>query len=228
MALKHAPERVERILFSRASSNHKIEIPSRIPTEHISPEAMDELVDPGVAHGGVIAKVKRPEPPELKSLASKTSQYNGPILVLDGITDPRNVGAIMRSALWFDVPALIVPKHHTAPITSATVKASAGAACLLPVIQVPNLARSLDELKANDIWIYAAMMGTNSQDVASAPLNKPAALVLGDEGRGIRPNVAKRADVQVHIPGEISPELDSLNVSVATGILLAAFYTVAA
>jgi len=187
-------------------------------------EEMDELVDAGVRHSGVVAWVKKPHIPTMDDLAAGASQRRGPILVLDGVTDPRNLGAILRNALWFDVPALVVPKRNTAQLNSAAVKASAGAACLVPILQVPNLARALDALSAADIWIYAAGSEERSQSFGEAPMNRPAALIIGDEGKGIRPNVANRADVHIHVPGMNLPEFDSLNVSVAAGILLSAFY----
>ena len=166
-------------------------------------------------------------PPNLLFIPDKNGDDvpdGDPIVVLDGVTDPRNLGAIMRNAAWFDVPALVVPKRHTAELTSASVTASAGAACIVPVVQVPNLARALDTLKAEDIWIYSADRESSSVKFNTAPLNRPAALIMGDEGRGIRPNVADRADVHIQIPGEDVENLDSLNVSVAAGVLLSAFY----
>ena len=224
MALEHAPTRIRKIGVSSSAKSKLGKIPSNTRLVEMESEELDEFVDEGVRHGGVVAWVQKPNTPSLKDLAEHARERRGPILVLDGVTDPRNLGAILRNALWFDVPALIVPKRNTAQLTSAAVKASSGAACIVPIVQVPNLARALDALKEADIWIYAAAKNEGSSSFSKAPLNHPAALVMGDEGRGIRPNVANRADVQIHIPGDSRPEFDSLNVSVAAGILLSAFY----
>jgi 23S rRNA (guanosine2251-2'-O)-methyltransferase len=224
MALTHATPRIRKIALSKTGTSRISDFPSGVPLVSMDEEEMDSMVDTGVRHGGVLAWVQRPTAPSVKELAGLSKGRRGPIVALDGVTDPRNLGAILRNAAWFDVPALIVPKRHTAELTSAAVTASAGAACMVPVVQVPNLARALDLLKAEDIWIYSADRDPGSVTFNGAPLHRPAALIIGDEGRGIRPNVADRADVHIHIPGQNVDHLDSLNVSVAAGVLLSAFY----
>jgi len=185
---------------------------------------LDELAGAGVSHGGVVAFFrKRVVDFRAASLAQKLSDAPGCGLVLDGVTDPRNLGAILRSALWFGVPWVIVPERNAAPLNGPAAKTSAGAVLSVDVIRVKNLARALDDLKKEGVWLYAAVGGESSEPIGAAPINHPCALIVGDEGKGVRPNVQKRADLLVSIPGNEVPGFDSLNVSVATGILLQRF-----
>jgi len=139
------------------------------------------------------------------------------LLILDGVTDPHNLGACLRSADAFGAHAVIVPKDRAATLNAAAVKAASGAADSVPFIPVTNLARSLRELKERDILI----VGTDQDGsiaVADADFSGPAALVLGAEGAGMRRLTREHCDVLVRIP--MFGQVESLNVSVSTGVCL--------
>jgi 23S rRNA (guanosine2251-2'-O)-methyltransferase len=141
-----------------------------------------------------------------------------PLLVcLDQVTDPRNLGAVARSALAAGATGLVVPAHGSARVTPAVCRSSAGAVEHLPVAVVPNLARYLGEIKRADLWAYAAV-AEGGGDLWRTDLTGGAALVLGAEGKGVRPLVRKTCDALVSIP--LEPGVESLNVSVAAAVLL--------
>ncbi len=136
---------------------------------------------------------------------------------LDQVTDPRNLGAVCRSAEGVGATGVVVPAHGSATVTSAVCRASAGAVEHLPVAVVPNLARYLGEVKRGDLWIYAAV-GNGATPMWEADLSGGVALVFGAEGKGLRPLVRRTCDDAVSIP--MAGNVESLNVSVAAALLL--------
>jgi 23S rRNA (guanosine2251-2'-O)-methyltransferase len=138
------------------------------------------------------------------------------LLVLDGVTDPHNLGACLRSADAFGAQAVIVPKDRAAGVNATVAKAASGAADTVPVIAVTNLARTLRELKAREIWVVGAAAGGES--LYTADLTGPIAWVLGAEGAGLRRLTRDSCDRLVGIP--LLGTVESLNVSVAAGICL--------
>jgi 23S rRNA (guanosine2251-2'-O)-methyltransferase len=136
---------------------------------------------------------------------------------LDQVTDPHNLGAVIRSAEGAGATGVVVPAHGSATVTPAVARASAGAVEHLPVAVVPNLARYLGEVKRGDLWIYAAV-GDAETSMWEADLSGGVALVFGAEGKGLRPLVRKTCDDAVSIP--LGGNVDSLNVSVAAALLL--------
>ncbi len=139
------------------------------------------------------------------------------LLVLDGVTDPHNLGACLRTAEAAGVHAVIVPRDRAAGLTPAARKASAGASEVLPLVQVTNLARTLRALKDRGIWLYGTT-GNADSNLYAQDLNGPLALVMGSEGEGLRRLTAETCDFLVSIPMHGATE--SLNVSVATGVCL--------
>jgi 23S rRNA (guanosine2251-2'-O)-methyltransferase len=139
------------------------------------------------------------------------------VLVLDGVTDPHNLGACLRSAAAAKVTAVIVPKDRAVGLTPVVRRASAGGAELVPLIAVTNLARTLRELKAAGVWITGLAGGTG-QSIHAVDLHGPTALVLGGEGDGLRRLTRELCDFVAEIP--MPGSMESLNVSVATGIAL--------
>jgi 23S rRNA (guanosine2251-2'-O)-methyltransferase len=139
------------------------------------------------------------------------------IACLDQVTDPHNLGAVIRSAEGAGATGVVVPAHGSATVTPAVARASAGAVEHLPVAVVPNLARYLAEVKRGDLWIYAAA-GDATTSMWDADLSGGVALVFGAEGKGLRPLVRKTCDDAVSIP--LGGQVDSLNVSVAAALLL--------
>jgi 23S rRNA (guanosine2251-2'-O)-methyltransferase len=136
---------------------------------------------------------------------------------LDQVTDPRNLGAVIRSAEGAGASGVVVPAHGSATITPAVARASAGAVEHLPVAVVPNLARYLGEVKRGDLWIYAAT-GDAERTMWETDLSGGVVLVFGAEGKGLRPLVRRTCDDAVAIP--LNGHVESLNVSVAAALLL--------
>jgi len=139
------------------------------------------------------------------------------LLALDSIQDPHNLGAIIRSAVAAGVNGLLLPKDRSASITGTVIKVSAGAVFHLDICRVTNLVNSFKMLKKEGIWIFGAAKDS-SQPVFNTDLTVPACLVIGSEGKGLRPLVAEHCDMYISIPMQGS--LDSLNASVAAGIIL--------
>jgi 23S rRNA (guanosine2251-2'-O)-methyltransferase len=139
------------------------------------------------------------------------------VAALDRVTDPRNLGAVARSAEGAGASGIVVPAHGSARVTPAVCRASAGAVEHLPIAVVTNLASYLEDVKRPELWVYAAA-GDAEQEMWQADLRGGLVLVLGAEGRGLRPLVRRRCDAAVAIP--LAGRVDSLNVSVAAALLL--------
>ena len=150
--------------------------------------------------------------------AHELARLPAPLLIcLDQVTDPHNLGAVVRSADGVGATGVVIPGHGSVRVTSAVCRASAGAVEHVPIAVVPNLARYLAEVKSNDLWAYAAdAEGTVS--MWDADLTGGVALVLGAEGKGVRPLVRRTCDATVSIP--LGGKVGSLNVSVAAAVLL--------
>jgi len=165
-------------------------------------------------HQGVVARVE----PYRYADAYELAAGERPLLaVLDRVTDPRNLGAVCRSAEGAGATGVVVPAHGSAIVTSAVARASAGAIEHLPVAVVTNLARYLDEVKGPQLWVYGAA-GDAETTMWDADLSGGVALVLGAEGKGLRPLVRRTCDALVSIP--LAGSVESLNVSVAAALLL--------
>jgi 23S rRNA (guanosine2251-2'-O)-methyltransferase len=165
-------------------------------------------------HQGVVAWTEPYRYAEAHELAGRER----PLLVcLDQVTDPHNLGAVIRSAEGAGATGVVVPAHGSARVTPAVSRSSAGAVEHLPVAVVPNLARYLSEIKRDDLWVWGAV-GDGETPMWSADLKGGTALVFGAEGRGLRPLVRKTCDATVSIP--LGGNVDSLNVSVAAAVLL--------
>ena len=152
---------------------------------------------------------------EILQLAEKRNE--APFLImLDGITDPHNLGAIIRSAECTGAHGVIIPQHRSVGLTPAAVKASAGAVEYMPVARVTNLNRTIEELQKRNIWVYALTM--NGKDYESVSFSGGTAIVIGAEGEGISKLTEERCDLAVSLP--MKGHLDSLNASVAAGVIM--------
>ncbi len=169
-------------------------------------------------HQGVIAEMEPLPYAEVSDmLADARAKGEDPFLVLlDGIEDPHNLGAIIRSAHQAGAHGVIVPKNRAAGLNATVARTSAGAVSFLPVAQVTNLSRTMEELKKEGLWFACADM--DGQVLFRQDLKGPIGLVIGSEGDGISPNVRKHCDFVVSIP--MKGRIDSLNASVAAGILM--------
>jgi len=155
----------------------------------------------------------------LAMVAKEIAAGRPPLLVAgDGLNDPRNLGAIARSALAAGVMAMVLPKDHSAPVTGLAAKSAVGALEKLPVCQVTNLAQSLKALKKAGLWNFGAVAGPLSHCLYDADLRLPACLVIGGEGAGIRPLVRRQCDWLIAIP--MAEGVESLNSSVAAAVIL--------
>ncbi len=168
-------------------------------------------------HQGVVAKVNAVA--QLHSLDDVLDAVDGLplVLVLDGVTDPHNLGACLRVADGAGVHAVVAPKDKAVGLNATVAKVASGAAETVPYLMVTNLARTLNELKERDIWV----VGTSDRaerSIYDLDLKRPLALVLGAEGEGLRQLTAKTCDELVHIP--MAGAVESLNVSVAAGVCL--------
>lgn len=170
----------------------------------------------GHQHQGLAARLL-PAPARKLSEVLESVPAPGLLLILDGILDPHNLGACLRSAEAAGVHAVLLPKDHACPINATVRKAAAGAASRLPVVVVTNLARSIASLKEQGYWI-AGLAGEASADLYQADLRGPLALVLGSEEKGLRRLVREHCDFLWRIP--MSGAIESLNVSVAAALAL--------
>lgn len=222
--LRRASEDVEKICIAEGSTHSRVrEIAAMaeragIPIEHCTRRELDRL-EPSVPHQGVIALIRTPHYSDLSSILAKgqQSERDALLVMLDGVQDPRNLGAILRTADAANADAVIIPKNRAVGITAAVHKASAGASAYIPIVKVTNLARTVDTLKKAGIWV-AGTTGDASFLYTDADFNVPLCLVLGSEGKGIRRLVKEKCDYLVHLP--MLGKIESLNVSVAAGVLL--------
>ncbi len=171
------------------------------------------------SHQGVLADCHALAPLAEKSFEERWPDLPAPhlLLVLDGITDPRNLGACLRSASAAGVQAVLLPRRRSAPLNDAALKAAAGGAEGLLLVEVANLARRLKWLKEQGVWLIGAD-GAAQTAWSDADFRSSCALVLGSEGGGMRALTAKLCDTLVKIP--MQGRVSSLNVSVAAGVLL--------
>jgi 23S rRNA (guanosine2251-2'-O)-methyltransferase len=164
-------------------------------------------------HNGVVADVSEAEYADFDDvLARQTTTF---VLILDGITDPQNFGAILRVAEGFGVNLVVIPQHDGVGLTPAAIKVSAGASQWIPVAQVTNVARTIESLKAAGYWIYAAAGDGDRPD--QIDFRGKVAIVVGNEGSGIRRNVLEHCDRVVTIP--MSGHVESFNVATAAAVL---------
>jgi 23S rRNA (guanosine2251-2'-O)-methyltransferase len=186
-------------------------VPEDLPVDTVSAHELDELLGTR-EHQGVALQVDGYPYADADRLLDAEV-----LVVLDEVTDPHNLGAVARSALAAGAGGLVVPKHRSAHVTPAAVKASAGILELLPVAQVTNVVAFLHRARDRGFWAYGAA-GEVATSYLATDLTGRIVLVLGAEGRGLRPLVARTCDALVSIPME--PAVESLNVSVAAALLL--------
>jgi 23S rRNA (guanosine2251-2'-O)-methyltransferase len=206
-ALRGRREVLELLATERAARDGWERKPKIVPEK-----ALNELAGTR-DHQGVVARVEPFRYADADELAAVTDPL---LVVLDQVTDPRNLGAVIRSAEGAGATAVILPAHRSARVTPVVARSSAGAVEHLPVAVVPNLARYLNEVKGPRLWVYAAdAAGT---PMAEADLSGGLSLVFGAEGKGLRPLVRRACDAAVSIP--LAGSVESLNVSVAAAVLL--------
>ncbi len=184
--------------------------------EDLKPDAIDKLLPTGAVHQGLAAEVFDLPRARLKEVCGP-AEAGRPVVVLDQITDPQNIGAIFRCAAAFNAKAIIVQERRTPPLAGALAKAAAGAIETTPCVKAVNIARSLEAL-ADLGYETLGLAGEAETSIDVVDAGRPAALVLGAEGAGLRPLVAETCSRLVRIP--IAPAMESLNVSTAAAIAL--------
>jgi 23S rRNA (guanosine2251-2'-O)-methyltransferase len=169
------------------------------------------------AHQGVVAVTSAKQYSGLDDVISAKRGQQSLIVVLDGVEDPHNLGAILRTADAVGADGVVIPERRAAGVTALVTKASAGASEHLPIARVTNIARTVEELKAQNVWTVA-LDERGSQTYDSLDYNMDCAIVLGAEGKGVHDLVLKKCDFVVSIP--MLGKVPSLNVSVAAGVML--------
>lgn len=224
--LRGTPERIDRLLIVEGTVNPRLagELLSRardasVRFEYVPKDRLERLGE-GVVHQGVLAEVRQFDFVELEALIDKAKRSGEPMLivVLDGIEDPHNFGAIVRSAVALGAHGLVVGKDRSAPVTGVVAKASAGAIAHATIARVTNISRALETLKGAGAWVVAADPA-GDRLMWNAPLDGHLVLVVGAEGAGVREGVLKHCDFRVQIP--MAGKVASLNASVSAGVLLA-------
>lgn len=223
-ALEHDLEHVREVLLEAGAKNPRIteieETARRhdVPVRRIPLQSLEGIAG-GLRHQGAIARYEAAKPTDEKELPRLVEEAGGKalVLVLDGVQDPHNLGACLRTAAAAGVTAVVIPKDKAAPINATVRKTSAGAADRIPVVSVTNLARTLRALQEMGVWIYG-LEGEASTPIHAIDLTGNIALVMGGEGEGMRRLTREHCDGLVKIP--MPGEMESLNVSVATGVAL--------
>ncbi|MCI7262770.1 MAG: 23S rRNA (guanosine(2251)-2'-O)-methyltransferase RlmB, partial [Clostridiaceae bacterium] len=183
---------------------------------YVSRERLDQLSETG-KHQGVIAYAAAYEYAEVEDMLKLAEEKGEPpfLFLLDGIEDPHNLGAIIRTANLAGAHGVIIPKRRAAGLTSTVAKTSAGALNYTPVAKVTNLSATIEELKEKGLWFVCADMG--GQEMYKLNLKGPIGLVIGSEGDGVGRLVREKCDMVASIP--MKGDIDSLNASVAAGVL---------
>lgn len=176
---------------------------------------LDRLTE-GVRHQGVAASLKPYAYADLEEVLSSCGRKDPLLILLDGVEDVRNIGAIVRTAECAGAAAVLLPEHRSSPVTAAAMKTAAGAFAYLPVCQIGNIRQTLEKLKERGFWAVGADM--DGGDLYQADLKGPLVIVMGAEGKGISPLTKRMCDFCVRIP--MKGKVSSLNVSVAAALLM--------
>ena len=225
-AIKNPDRALRRLLGSETALKWLAEEEAAPPAlmrkaEISTNDAIDVILPQGAVHQGLALQVDDLPRARLKDICA-SPEPAAPVIILDQITDPQNIGAIFRSAAAFGARAIIVQERRTPPLAGALAKAAAGAIEKLPCVNVVNIARAIEALQ--DLGYHCAGLDvTASQSINTLPPAAPLAIVLGAEGKGLRPLVAKTCDELYAIP--LSRTMESLNVSNAAAITLYAAAT---
>ena len=219
--------RINKILISqhakkdsKLSNIFKLAMDNKIPVQNVPKEKLSILTNQ--AHQGVIAYISPIQYADLEDVLEniKDEQENSLIIILDGVQDPHNLGAIIRSAKCAGAKAVIIPKRNSCTVNSTVEKCSAGAVSLIPIVQVSNLNNAIDLLKKYGFWVYAAE-ANGEQNYYDVKYNSNTAIVMGGENQGVSKLTMQKCDVTIKI--NMKGDFNSLNVSNAASILMFEF-----
>lgn len=228
-ALENHPERVKEVLLLKGRDDARMTklldqvsecgVKYKLASREEFERVLNRQQMKSVRHQGVLALTTAAPVLKENDLAEMLDTLDGPplLLVLDGVTDPHNIGACLRTCDAAGAHGLIVPKDKSASLTATAVKVASGASDTVPFFAVTNLARTLGDLKQRGIWVYGTA-GEASSDLYQNQLQGPMALVMGAEGAGLRRLTREVCDELIHIP--MAGDVSSLNVSVAAGVCL--------
>lgn len=219
-AIANPDRRVRRVLATKNAADWLAQTgadeAALTKMEDARPDAIDRTLPAGAVHQGLAAEVFDLPRARLKE-ACTPAEPGRPVIVLDQITDPQNIGAIFRAAAAFEARAVIVQERRTPPLAGALAKAAAGAIETVPCVKVVNIARALEALSDLD-YLTAGLAGEAKTDISDLDKSRPIALVMGAEGSGLRELVAATCQELTRIP--IAPAMESLNVATAAAISL--------
>jgi 23S rRNA (guanosine2251-2'-O)-methyltransferase len=221
-ALRHAPHTVRKVFLSPEVNDAELRALLRkldLTPGVLKAREMDHMVGRETAHQGVIAVT---DPGSLlldfkEFVAGLRPTENTMLVLLDELTDPHNIGAIIRSAAAFGAAGVLLPVHNQAPITGTVVKTSAGMAFRIPLVSIGNVNQAVDALAKIGFRTYGLVMG-GSQSVVDEKFDAPSLFIVGNEGAGIRQKTFERCDVSLRIP--MNARAESLNASVSAAVVL--------
>ena len=223
--LANSPERLIEVFVLKGREDKRLQpllnelYALGIAVQFVNRQTLDKKSN-GEVHQGVIARVQEAKELNEHDLDELLTRKQNPLLlVLDGVTDPHNLGAIIRTALLCGAHGVVIPRRGGVPVTPTVLKSSAGAAARLPVARVANIGEAVRRLKAQNVFVYCADM--DGRPAFQQNLTGPIALVAGSEGSGVSPLVKSLCDGVLSLPmAGGGTGVDSFNVSVATGIIL--------
>ena len=219
--VRHSPERIKKIYATKSvlqKDISKVLDKANIPIVLKDKNALTKLVE-SESHQSIVAEIEPMNSYNLKDFLFKLrDKENACLLLLDNICDPQNLGAIFRAADCFKADALIWSKNRGADITPVVSKVSSGASEIVPSIKISNLAQTIPMLQDEGFEVLATAINKNAVNLFDHTFQGKTAIVLGSEGRGIQPLILKKCDKMIYIP--MFGEIDSLNVSQATAVIL--------
>ncbi|KFG89253.1 23S rRNA (Guanosine-2'-O-)-methyltransferase rlmB [Sphingobium herbicidovorans NBRC 16415] len=211
------PNRVVRKIWGTRDALGALDLPPILPIVYADVADLGRMVPSDAPHQGIVAEVEPLDDVWLGDALEAGVDDKRPVLVLDQVTDPHNVGAILRSAAAFDALCIVTQDRHAPPESGVLARSASGALEIVPWVRVVNLARALDEIAEAGYW-RIGLDGEADTNLAEAIGDSRVALVLGAEGEGLRHNSMAHCDILAKLP--ISPRMESLNVSNAAAIAL--------
>ncbi len=223
--IKSSPEKISKIFISKTKDkflNRYSKMIRDIDIEYVSEKELERMTS-SVKHQSIAAEIEVNPPKEFKSFKHDVKKMTDIVLILDHLKDPQNLGAISRTAAFFDINTIVIPKNRSVTISPGAVKASAGTIFSLNIYEVANLLNSIKELKKNDYWILGTDIdGENINDKKFDKFKgDKLAIILGSEDKGVGAVIKKNCDILVKI--NRLGKTNSLNVSVAAGIFVSRF-----
>lgn len=218
------PERTVKRIWGTREVLGQLDLPPALPISYAEVTDLARLVARDAPHQGLVIEVDPLEDIYLGDLlqAEVDADSKRPLVVLDQVTDPHNIGAVLRSAAAFDAAAIITQDRHSPPESGVIARSASGALEIVPWVRVVNLSRALEEIAEAQYW-RIGLMGDTDTTLGSVLDGSKVALVLGSEGDGMRHNVMEHCDVLAKLP--ISPQMESLNISNAAAVALYAVAT---